>query len=315
MKKQFFNHKPVFLKKAVCFLKIRNGGVYIDATLGGGGHTNLILKNDPRGAVFGFDLDEDAVNFNQQRFKKEIKEKRLFLVHSNFKNLAKQMYLYGIKKIDGIIFDLGVSSPQFDKKERGFSYRKNSRLDMRMDKRQTLDAYHAINYWDFGSLQRVLKEYGNEKFAYRIVRNIIKERALQPITTTQQLVHIIKVSLPDYILRRKGHPAKKTFQAIRIAINDELNSLKSALEQSAKLLNNGGRIVVISFQSLEDRIVKNFFKKLVNKDRPPSKVPVKEKNIRKEFTIITKHPLKPGNREILNNHRSHSAKLRVLEKN
>ncbi|SYW07454.1 16S rRNA m4C1402 methyltransferase [Oenococcus oeni] len=310
-----YGHVTVFLRQAVENLAVKTNGIYVDATLGGGGHTDLLLKKAFHGHVYSFDQDENAIDFNKKRFSKEISEGRLSLIHSNFQNLIKELNLLKVFAIDGIVFDLGVSSPQFDDEKRGFSYRSDARLDMRMDQSQSLDAYQIVNTWKYKDLASIINRYGEEKFASSIARKIIKRREVQPIITTEELVETIKEALPDKILHKKGHPAKKTFQAIRIAVNDELNVLQEALKQASQLLNSGGRISVITFQSLEDRIVKHFFNQLATKNQLPSKLPVPDKFIQEEFKLLTKHPIIPSIEEIEENHRAHSAKLRVLEKN
>ncbi|OIK98891.1 16S rRNA (cytosine(1402)-N(4))-methyltransferase, partial [Oenococcus oeni] len=227
-----YGHVTVFLRQAVENLAVKTNGIYVDATLGGGGHTDLLLKKALHGHVYSFDQDENAIDFNKKRFSKEISEGRLSLIHSNFQNLIKELNLLKVFAIDGIVFDLGVSSPQFDDEKRGFSYRSDARLDMRMDQSQSLDAYQIVNTWEYKDLASIINRYGEEKFASSIARKIIKRREVQPIITTEELVETIKEALPDKILHKKGHPAKKTFQAIRIAVNDELNVLQEALKQA-----------------------------------------------------------------------------------
>lgn len=314
MNDQDYGHITVFLSQAVENLQVEKDGIYVDATLGGGGHTDLLLKKAVNGRVVSFDQDQRAIDFNQKRFADQIKSGHLTLVHDNFKNLKDWLTDIGIEKINGVVFDLGVSSPQFDDSQRGFSYRSDSRLDMRMDQSQDLDAYKIINTWQEADLKRILHKYGEEKFAAKIVRSIITARQKEAIKTTGQLVDIIKESLPDRVLSKKGHPAKKTFQAIRIAVNDELNVLESALKQSTEMLDHHGRISVITFQSLEDRIVKKFFKKMSEKDQLPAKLPVTADKISEEFVLVNRHPIVPSQEEIKKNHRAHSAKLRVLER-
>ncbi|MFT8917712.1 MAG: 16S rRNA (cytosine(1402)-N(4))-methyltransferase RsmH [Oenococcus sp.] len=315
MKTDDYRHITVFLQQAVAALEVRPDGIYVDATLGGGGHSDLILKKALQGHLYSFDQDEEAIRFNEKRFAHEIAAGRMTLIHDNFKNLASELAKYGVAQIDGIVFDLGVSSPQFDEQGRGFSYRSDARLDMRMDQEQSLDAYEIVNHWDYKELAQILNRYGEEKFASSIARRILLQREQAPIETTEQLVAVIKEALPDRVLHAKGHPAKKTFQAIRIAVNDELNVLKEALAQSANLLAPHGRIAVITFQSLEDRIVKQFFREMSTKNQLPDKLPVLDKDIKEDFQLVTRHPIIPSEKEISANHRSHSAKLRVLEKN
>ncbi|MFT8324705.1 16S rRNA (cytosine(1402)-N(4))-methyltransferase [Oenococcus sicerae] len=310
-----YGHITVFLQQAVENLQVKPNGNYVDATLGGGGHTALLLAKAAAGHVYSFDQDDNAIAYNTKRFAREIAEKRLTLIHANFKNLTSELAARNVFEIDGIVFDLGVSSPQFDDQTRGFSYRSDARLDMRMDQTQELDAYQIVNNWEYKELASIFNRYGEEKFASSIAKGIVRQREKAPIETTEELVEVIKKSLPDRVLHKKGHPAKKTFQAIRIAVNDELNVLKMALQQASDLLSAQGRISVITFQSLEDRIVKQFFRELANRNQLPSKLPVPDVLIHEDFQLITKHPIIPSDKEIEANHRAHSAKLRVLEKN
>ncbi|MDR2661238.1 MAG: 16S rRNA (cytosine(1402)-N(4))-methyltransferase RsmH [Lactobacillaceae bacterium] len=309
-----YGHTTVLLKEAIDQLKVQPDGIYVDATLGGGGHTDLLVKKilNGKGKVFSFDQDINAIEFNSNRFVDAIANKKLVLIHSNFANLTEKLEEQGIYKIDGIVFDLGVSSPQFDNADRGFSYRLNSKLDMRMDQNQKLSAYEVINEYSETELANIIYQYGDEKFSRQIAKNIVNDR---PINTTFELVEEIKKSLPNKVLNSKGHPAKKTFQAIRIEVNSELDVLKTALKKASDLLNDKGRISVITFQSLEDRIVKKFFVDLSAKNNYPIGLPIEDKYIISDFTNITKKPIVPSKQEIFGNPRSKSSKLRVIERN
>lgn len=312
---EYTNHYSVLLNEAVDALKLEKNGLYVDATLGGGGHSQLILDQLENGQLISFDQDIDAIRFNQHKFEKQIATGKLRLVNDNFSNLKESLAKLGINQIDGILFDLGVSSEQFDNPQRGFSYRYDAQLDMRMNQASELTAEMLVNQSSYQELVHILSEYGDEKFAKQIARNIEKVREQTRITTTFQLVEIIKQSLPASQLSKKGHPAKKTFQAIRIAVNDEINNLKTALEQASQLLKVNRRIVAISFHSLEDRVVKQTFNQLANQTDPNLlKMPILDLPV-EQFKVITKKPILPTDREINQNNRSHSAKLRILERN
>lgn len=306
-----YGHKTVLLKEAVELLAIKPDGIYVDATLGGGGHTQEILNHLTSGKLFSFDQDEKAIEYNQKRFKSEIKQNQLNLIHSNFSNLKSELGKKNIKEIDGILFDLGVSSPQFDDEDRGFSYRFDSKLDMRMDQTQELSALEVINDYPQNELANLIFQYGDEKFSRSIAKNIVENR---PITTTFQLVEIIKKSLPAKVVNSKGHPAKKTFQAIRIEVNNELNVFKSALTQAASMLNPNGVISVITFQSLEDKIAKKLFVDLSTPVKIPSGIPITDDFNQVDFINLTKKPITASEEELEINHRSQSAKLRGVKK-
>ena len=311
---EYTNHYSVLLNETVDALEIKADGIYVDATLGGGGHTELILSKLGSGKLISFDQDIDAIKFNQEKFDQQIKSGKLILVNDNFLNLTKNLRKMEIDGIDGIVFDLGVSSEQFDNGDRGFSYRYDAKLDMRMNQDAELTAETIVNQWDFQEIYYLLNNYGEEKFAKQIARNIEKAREESKISTTFQLVEIIKQSLPQNELKKKGHPAKKTFQALRIAVNDEIENLKSALNQSAELLKVNGHISAISFHSLEDRVIKQVFNKLANQTDPNLlKMPIIDLPEEK-FKVITKKPTLPTVRELNENNRSHSAKLRILER-
>ena len=296
-------HISVLLNESIESLNIKGNGKYIDATLGYAGHSSEILRRlEKEGFLFAFDQDEEAVKFSTEKLNKINSNFKIF--HTNFKNMKE----YIDEKVDGILFDLGVSSPQLDEIERGFSYHNDAPLDMRMDKRQKLTAYDVVNNYNLEKLIKIFYEYGEEKYSRNIARAIIKNR---PINTTLELAEIIKSSVPEKY-RNSAHPARKVFQAIRIEVNQELEILEQALLDAFSLLNSGGRISVITFHSLEDRIVKNVFKKLTEEDEVSKKLPTTKTN--QKAKLITKKPIIPSEEELEKNRRSRSAKLRVIEK-
>ena len=296
-------HISVLLNESIESLNIKGNGKYIDATLGYAGHSSEILRRlEKEGFLFAFDQDEEAVKFSTEKLNKINSNFKIF--HTNFKNMKE----YIDEKVDGILFDLGVSSPQLDETERGFSYHNDAKLDMRMDKRQKLTAYDVVNNYNLEKLIKIFYEYGEEKYSRNIAREIIKNR---PINTTLELAEIIKSSVPEKY-RNSAHPARKVFQAIRIEVNQELEILEQSLLDAFSLLNSGGRISVITFHSLEDRIVKNVFKKLTEEDEVSKKLPTTQTN--KKAKLITRKPIIPSEEELEKNRRSRSAKLRVIEK-
>ena len=296
-------HISVLLNESIESLNIKGNGKYIDATLGYAGHSSEILRRlEKEGFLFAFDQDEEAVKFSTEKLNKINSNFKIF--HTNFKNMKE----YIDEKVDGILFDLGVSSPQLDETERGFSYHNDAPLDMRMDKRQKLTAYDVVNNYNLEKLIKIFYEYGEEKYSRNIAREIIKNR---PINTTLELAEIIKSSVPEKY-RNSAHPARKVFQAIRIEVNQELEILEQSLLDAFSLLNSGGRISVITFHSLEDRIVKNVFKKLTEEDEVSKKLPTIKTN--QKAKSITKKPIIPSEEELEKNRRSRSAKLRVIEK-
>ncbi|MEY8441950.1 16S rRNA (cytosine(1402)-N(4))-methyltransferase RsmH [Lactobacillaceae bacterium 24-114] len=310
-----FKHVTVLLNEAVEGLNIQPGGTYVDATLGGGGHTSAIIKQLESGHLYSFDQDKTAISYNKQHLAEAISNNKLTLIQDNFRHLRSALALHGVDRIDGIVYDLGVSSPQFDDAKRGFSYRLDAPLDMRMNQDQELSAFEVVNEWPYEQLVRIFYRYGEEKFAKQIARKIEQQRESQPIKTTFELVDVIKSAIPAAARRHGGHPAKKTFQAIRIAVNDELGALEDSLEQSLDLLNVGGRISVITFQSLEDRLVKTMFneKVTVSTDLPVG-LPIIPPEMEPKYKLINKKPILPNKEELEENHRSHSAKLRVIER-
>ena len=310
-----FKHITVLLNEAVDGLNIKPNGTYVDCTLGGGGHSGLILsKLSENGKLYSFDQDITAINFNKDKFKEENELGKINFIKSNFRNISEELNKRNILGVDGILYDLGVSSPQFDNADRGFSYNYDAPLDMRMDQSQSLTARDVVNDWSYEQLVRIFFRYGEEKFAKSIARRIEKVRQQTPIETTDQLVDLIKEAIPAKARRKGGHPAKKAFQAIRIAVNDELGALEESLEQALDLLNPGGRISVITFQSLEDRLVKVMFKQKTSLPELPPGLPVIPDSQKVEYKLITRKPIVPSEDEITHNNRAHSAKLRIIEK-
>lgn len=306
-----YNHISVLLNESIQQLNIKKNGVYVDCTLGGGGHSSEILKRIPNGHLYAFDQDSFAINTADEKLKKIASN--YTLINENFVNIKVALEEENVYGVDGILYDLGVSSFQLDIPERGFSYRFDGPLDMRMDQTAELDAYTVVNTYDEKSLVRILFEYGEEKFARLIARKIVSEREKKPIETTLELVEIIKKALPASALRNSSHPAKQTFQAIRIEVNHELDILKKALEDGLSLLNKNGRMIVITFHSLEDRIVKKLFKEKTTLQLPKD-LPYIPEGYEIEFKLINSKVILPSESEISNNLRSHSAKMRVIEK-
>lgn len=308
-----FNHKPVLLHECIEYLDIKSDGIYVDCTVGGAGHSfEIAQKLGSSGHLIGIDQDEMAITAAQERLQSY--EEQVTLIRDNFINLKRVLFYQGFEEIDGILFDLGFSSPQVDEEERGFSYQQDAPLDMRMDKRIRMTAAKLINFSEEKELFKIINEYGEERWAKRIAQFIVRERAKKQIKTTSELVRVIKAAIPASARRTGPHPAKRTFQALRIAVNDELNVLKKALKDAVSLLKNNGRLCVISFHSLEDRIVKNFFKEQAIECKCPKDFPVCVCDTKPELKIITRKPVQPTEKEILENPRSRSALLRVAEK-
>ena len=304
-------HKTVLLDEAVDMLNIKPDGIYVDATTGGGGHSSLILSKLTTGHLYCFDQDEYAFTRTKERL--DAIGSNYTFVHSNFVNLKSELNKLGVEHIDGIIYDLGVSSFQFDIQERGFSYRLDAPLDMRMNQQQELSAKTIVNEYPYEELVKILFRYGEDPFSKQIARSIERNREIKPIETTFELVDVIKQALPSKILRQKGHPAKQTFQALRIAVNDELRVFETSINDALDMMNKGGRATVITFHSLEDRICKNVFKERSTIDIPKG-VPMII-NMEAPFNLITRKPILPSERELEENNRAHSAKMRVIEKN
>lgn len=312
-----FKHTSVLLHETIDNLKPKNGGLYVDATFGGGGHAKYLLSKIDTGMLVGFDQDEYAIKSAKLNFANLLQpdsEPRLELVHDNFSNLEKDLVKLGYSDgIDGIYYDLGVSSPQFDQADRGFSYRYDARLDMRMDQSQDLDAYQLVNTLSQKELADILYQYGDEKFSRQIAHRIVERRREKPIATTFELVDVIKDAIPAYARRTGGHPAKKSFQALRVAVNHELDVLQASLEEAIKILRPGGRISVITFQSHEDKIVKRIFKKYSEVEVPRG-MPFIPDGMKPTLRLVNHKPIVASTSELENNNRSHSAKLRVAEK-
>lgn len=304
-------HYSVMKNECIEHLNIEDGKVYVDATLGRAGHSQEILKKIPNGYLFCFDLDTDAIEKSDLLLKKISENYTIF--HANYAEMKKQLESKNITKVDGILMDLGVSSPQFDEEGRGFSYRFDSKLDMRMNTQQSLDAYQVVNEYSYEELVRIFFEYGEEKYSKNIARNIEKHRSEKPIETTFELVEIIKKSLPAKVLNAKGHPAKKIFQAIRIEVNNELKNLEIAVKDALELLSLHGRLCIITFHSLEDRIVKNIFKEVSTKKKVDPRLPILEDE-KLQYQLVNKKVILPTDLELKENNRSHSAKLRVIER-
>ena len=308
-----FKHKSVLLEETVNGLNIKQDGIYVDGTLGGGGHAYEVCKQlSNKGRFIGIDQDEAAIEAASARLS-DFGE-RVTIVRSNYCDMKLQLQKLGIDKVDGIVLDLGVSSYQLDTAERGFSYRVDAPLDMRMDRRQKMTAKDIVNDYSEMDLFRIIRDYGEDKFAKNIAKHIVMEREKGPIETTGQLIDIIKRAIPMKFQKTAGHPAKRTFQAIRIELNRELEVLRDSLDDMIEMLNEGGRICIITFHSLEDRIVKGIFKKNENPCTCPSHFPVCVCGNVSKGTVITRKPILPGEEELEENSRSKSAKLRIFER-
>jgi len=308
-----FEHKSVLLKETIEGLHIKSNGTYVDGTLGGGGHTYEVCKRlDKTGSIIGIDQDEAAIEAAGIRLS-DFGEK-VTIVRSNYCNVKSQLQKIGIQSIDGMILDLGVSSYQLDTAERGFSYMQDAPLDMRMDRRQTMTAKSIVNTYSEQELFRVIRDYGEDKFAKNIAKHIILAREEESILTTLQLADIVRRAIPMKIQKMQGHPAKRTFQALRIELNQELEVLKNSIDDMIELLNDTGRLCVITFHSLEDRIVKTAFRQNENPCTCPSDFPVCVCGKASKGKIITRKPLIPSEEEILENPRAKSAKLRIFER-
>lgn len=308
-----FQHKTVLLEEAVQGLNINPDGIYVDCTLGGAGHSfEIVSRLSNKGHLIAFDQDETAIQYAKEKLAPY--QDRVTIIQSNFRYLKEKLLELGISKVDGILFDLGVSSPQLDTPERGFSYQHDAPLDMRMNQQQSLSAYLVVNEWPYEKLVNIFFRYGEEKFSKQIARKIEAAREKGPINTTGKLVDIIKEAIPAPARRTGGHPAKRVFQAIRIAVNDELKVFEEAIEQAIELLKPKGRVCVITFHSLEDRICKAAFKKAAETAHLPPNIPVIPDEYKPDIRIITKKPIVPSVKEIEENPRARSAKLRIAEK-
>ncbi len=309
-----FNHYSVLLNETIENLNIKPDGIYVDGTLGGGGHAYQVASRlSEKGRLIGIDQDADAIAAAGERLK-EFGDK-ITIIRSNYANMKEELHRIGVEKVDGIVLDLGVSSFQLDTPERGFTYRdENAPLDMRMDDRQSLTAKDIVNGYSEMDLYRIIRDYGEDKFAKNIAKHIVQERAEKPIETTGELTEIIRASIPMKVQVTGGHPAKRTFQAIRIELNKELEVLQDNLDDMIDLLNPGGRICIITFHSLEDRIVKTNFKRNENPCTCPSDFPVCVCGKKSKGKVVTRKPILPSEEELEVNSRSKSAKLRVFER-
>ncbi|WXR62023.1 16S rRNA (cytosine(1402)-N(4))-methyltransferase RsmH [Peptostreptococcaceae bacterium AGR-M142] len=307
-----FKHVSVLLDECIEGLDIKENGIYVDGTLGGGGHSIEIVKKLKDGKLICFDQDINAINAGKERLKDYLD--KVIFVHSNFVNIKREVLNLGIEKIDGFLVDLGVSSHQLDERERGFSYMQDAPLDMRMDNRNSFSAKNIINEYSLEELDRIIKLYGEERWAKRIATFIVEAREQKEIETTLELVDIIKKAIPKKARIDGPHPAKRTFQAIRIEVNEELDVIDKALVDACSIMNKGGRLCAITFHSLEDRIVKNVFKELALGCVCPKELPICQCDKEKEVKIITRKPILPSDIEIEENPRSRSAKLRIAKK-
>lgn len=310
-----FQHYTVLLKETVDGLHVKEDGIYVDCTLGGAGHSEYLLSQlSEQGHLYAFDQDQKALDHAAQRLKKYVDKGMVTFIKSNFRYLKEELAEKDVYCVDGVLYDLGVSSPQLDEAERGFSYHQDAPLDMRMDQDAEISAYDVVNEYSYHELVKIFFRYGEEKFSKQVAREIERVRTQAAIKTTGELVEIIKTAIPAPARRKGGHPAKRIFQAIRIAVNDELSVVEESLEQAIALLNKTGRISVITFHSLEDRIVKSMFKEYSTiQDLPPG-LPIVPEEFQPELNVITRKPILPGETELAENNRSRSAKLRIAEK-
>ena len=307
-----FNHISVLLNETIEGLNIKPDGIYADGTLGGAGHSYQIAsKLNGLGRLIGFDQDEDAITASTERLKEF---KNVTIVRSNYRNMKEELNNRGINKVDGILLDLGVSSYQLDTVSRGFSYKEEAPLDMRMDNRNEVTARDIVNNYSQGDLFRIIRDYGEDKFAANIAKHIVMNREIKPIETTTELAEIVKAAIPMKFRKQGGHPAKQTFQAIRIELNSELSVLKESLMDMIDLLNPNGRICIITFHSLKDRIVKNIFKEAEDPCTCPKNFPTCVCGKKSKGKVITRKPILPSEEELKLNSRSKSAKLRIFEK-
>ena len=306
-----FNHVSVLLEETIEHLKVKPDGLYVDGTLGGGGHALEVCKRlSVMGKFIGIDQDEDAIMAARERLKEY--EEQVKILRSNYCNMVSELKTKGIQIVDGILLDLGVSSCQLDNIERGFTYQKDVFLDMRMDRRQVRTAYEIVNTYGESELYRVIRDYGEERFAKNIAKHICLERGKKPISTTGQLIEIIKASIPAKMRETGRHPAKKTFQALRIEVNQELEVLKTSLDDMIDFLGDGGRLCIITFHSLEDRIVKNIFRRNEHPCICSTNFPLCVCGKKSKGFVVTRKPIVPTEEEIKANKRSKSSKLRVF---
>lgn len=308
-----FKHKSVLLEETITNLHIRPDGIYVDGTLGGGGHSLEIAKRLTNGRLIGIDQDADAIEAATERLREQID--KVTIVRNNYRNMTDELSRLGIGKVDGILLDLGVSSFQLDAPERGFTYREeHAPLDMRMDRRQQMTAEHIVNEYSETELYRIIRDFGEDRFAKNIAKHIVAAREKKRILTTGELTEIIRGAIPMKVQKSGGHPAKRTFQAIRIELNQELEVLQNTLDDMIEILNPGGRLCIITFHSLEDRIVKTIFKKNENPCTCPSDFPVCVCGKKSKGRVVLRKPILPSEDELKENSRAKSAKLRVFER-
>ena len=309
-----FHHVTVLLHETIDYLDVKPDGVYVDATLGGAGHSEYLLsKLSPKGHLYAFDQDATAIEHAKKRLAPYIEKGMVTFVQDNFRHLKLQLEKLGVDEIDGICYDLGVSSPQLDERERGFSYKQDAPLDMRMNRHADFSAYQIVNDYDYHDLVRIFFKYGEDKFSKQIARKIEQARQIKPIETTTELAEIIKSAKPAKELKKKGHPAKQIFQAIRIEVNDELGAADESIQQAIDMLAVDGRISVITFHSLEDRLTKQLFKEASTVDVPKG-LPFIPDDLKPKLELISRKPILPSAEELELNNRAHSAKLRVARK-
>ena len=304
-------HVSILLKETVDGLDIKPNGIYVDGTLGRGGHSSYLLGQLENGMLYAFDQDDTAIKESRERLQKI--SNQFELIHTNFKNIKSELLKRNINEVDGMMFDLGVSSPQFDDGARGFSYHQDARLDMRMNQEQEKDAYMVVNEYSAKDLSNIFFKYGEEKFSKQIANKIVEKRAVKPIETTLELVDVIKEAMPKKFQIGK-HPARKVFQALRIEVNDELGVLEEMLDECLGMLKVGGRMSVITFHSLEDRIVKEHFAELSEPKKMPKGLPVMAKDLESDYKLVNKKVIVPSDEEIESNARARSAKLRIIER-
>ena len=309
-----FHHVTVMLHETIDILDVKPDGIYVDATLGGAGHSEYLLsKLSEKGHLYAFDQDQNAIDNAQKRLAPYIEKGMVTFIKDNFRHLKDRLHDLGVTEIDGICYDLGVSSPQLDQRERGFSYKKDAPLDMRMNQEASLTAYEVVNQYDYHDLVRIFFKYGEDKFSKQIARKIEQARQVKPIETTTELAEIIKSAKPAKELKKKGHPAKQIFQAIRIEVNDELGAADESIQQAMDMLALDGRISVITFHSLEDRLTKQLFKEASTVEVPKG-LPFIPDDLKPKMKLVSRKPILPSKEELEANNRSHSAKLRVARK-
>ena len=309
-----FHHVTVLLHETIDYLDVKPDGIYVDATLGGAGHSEYLLsKLSSKGHLYAFDQDATAIEHAKKRLASYVEKGMVTFIQDNFRYLKLRLEELGIEEIDGICYDLGVSSPQLDERERGFSYKQDAPLDMRMDRHASLSAYQVVNDYDYHDLVRIFFKYGEDKFSKQIARKIEQARQVKPIETTTELADIIKSAKPAKELKKKGHPAKQIFQAIRIEVNDELGAADESIQQAIDLLAVDGRISVITFHSLEDRLTKQLFKEASTVEVPKG-LPFIPDDLKPKLELVHRKPILPSVEELKQNNRAHSAKLRVARK-